>query len=45
MNSEVLYLDGIDGLLATKKKKMRIVKHELIAKDQMMVAVHQVKAV
>ena len=45
MNSEVLHLDRIDGLLAKKKKQMRMVKNELIAKDQMMMAAHQVKLV
>ena len=45
MNSNVLYLDEVDGLLARKKKKVRMVKNELIAKDQMMVAACQVKLV
>jgi len=45
MNSDVLRLDGADRLLTKKKKKMRIVKNELIAQDQMMVAVRQVKLV
>ena len=44
MNSDVLHLDGVDGLL-TKKKKVRMVKNELIAKDRMMVAARQVKLV
>ena len=34
MNSDVLYPDRINGLLA--KKKVRMVKNELIDKDQMM---------
>ena len=41
----MLRLDGIDELLAKKEKKMRMVKNELIAKDQMMVAVCQVKLI
>ena len=45
MNSDMLRLDGVDGLLAKKKKKVRMVKNELIAKNQMMVAAHQVKLV
>jgi len=45
MNSDMLRLDGVDRLLATKKKKGRIVKNELIAKDQMMVTACQVKLV
>jgi len=45
MNSNVLCLDEVDGLLARKKKKVRMVKNELIAKDQMMVAACQVKLV
>jgi len=45
MNSDVLCLDEVDGLLVRKKKKVRMVKNELIAKDQMMVAVCQVKLV
>ena len=44
-NSDVLRLDGIDELLAKKEKKMRMVKNELIAKDQMMAAVCQVKLI
>ena len=45
MNSDVLRLNGVNGLLAKKRKKVRMVKNELIAKDQMMVAVRQVKLV
>jgi len=45
MNSDVLHLDGVDRSLARKKKNMRIVKNKLIVKDQMMVAVRQVKLV
>ena len=45
INSDVLRLDGVDGLLVKKKKKVRMVKNELIAKNQMMVAAHQVKLV
>jgi len=45
MNSDVLHLDGVDGLLTKKKKKVRMVKNELIAKDRMMVAARQVKLV
>ena len=45
MNSDVLRLNGGNGLLAKKRKKVRMVKNELIAKDQMMVAVRQVKLV
>jgi len=33
MNSDVLYLDGVDGLLARTKKKVGMVKNKLIAKD------------
>ena len=33
MSSDVLRPDGVDGLLTRKKKKVRIVKNELIAKD------------
>ena len=42
MNSDVFCLNGVDRLLAKKKKKVTMVKNELIAKDQMMVAVRQV---
>jgi len=45
MNSDVLCLDGVNGLLVKKKKKKVIVKNELIAKDQMIVAACQVKLV
>ena len=45
MNSDMLHLDRVDRLLAKKKKKIRMVKNELIAKDQMMVAACQVKLV
>ena len=45
MNSDMLRLDRTDRLLTKKKKKMRIVKNELIAQDQMMMAVRQVKLV
>ena len=38
MNSDVLCLNGVNELLAKKKKKVTMVKNELIAKDQMMVA-------
>jgi len=38
MNSDVVHLDRVDELLAKKKKKMRMIKNKLIAKDQMMVA-------
>jgi len=41
----MLRLDGVDGWLAKKKKKVRMVKNELITKDQMMVAARQVKLV
>ena len=41
----MLCFDRVDGLLAKKKKKVRIVKNELIAKDQMIVAARQVKLV
>jgi len=41
----VLRLNGVDGLLAKKEKEMRMVKNELITKDQMMVAACQVKLV
>jgi len=33
MNSDVLCPDGVDGLLEKKKKKVKMVKNELIAKD------------
>jgi len=45
MNSDVLHLDEVDRLLAKKKKMMKMVKNELIAKDQMKVAACQVKLV
>ena len=45
INSDVLRPDGIDRLLARKKKKMKMVKNELIAKDQVMEAARQVKLV
>jgi len=45
MNSNVLRLDGVDGILAKKKKKVRMMKNELIAKDQLMVVARQVKLV
>ena len=45
MNSNVLRLDGVDRILAKKKKKVRMVKNELIAKDQLMVVARQVKLV
>jgi len=33
MNSDVLRPDGFDGLLVKKKKKVKMVKNELIAKE------------
>jgi len=38
MNRDVLRLNGVDGLLAKRRKKKVMVKNELIAKNQMMVA-------
>jgi len=43
MNSDVLRLDGVDGLEGEEYKDSK--EWELIAKDQMMVAVCQVKLV
>ena len=45
MNSNVLRFDGVDRILAKKKKKVRMMKNELIAKDQLMVVARQVKLV
>ena len=39
MNRDVLRLNGVDGLLAKRRKKKVMVKNELITKNQMMVAV------
>ena len=38
MNRDVLRLNGVDGLLAKRRKKKVMVKNELIAKNQMMMA-------
>ena len=45
INSDILRLNGVVGLLAKKKKKVRMMKNELIAKDQLMVVARQVKLV